>query len=144
MQTIGERIEHIKKQKGLSYRQLAEIIGDVTGDAIRKAINRNNVKEFYINKISDKLRINKEWILTGNGEMSNSTNINKEGENQIYIDVSDKKSLNLDEIAVIVAENEDELMKRKIFSNVIEVRVAKKIAEITTSVDSLKKYLDLK
>lgn len=69
MTTKGQRIEHIKNQKGLSYNQLASLIGNVSGDAIRKAIQRDNLKEYYINILSDKLGINKNWIETGEGEI---------------------------------------------------------------------------
>jgi transcriptional regulator with XRE-family HTH domain len=69
MQSIGERIDYVKNQKGLSYSKLAELIGDITGDAVRKGIQRNNLKAVYINILADKLRINKEWLNTGKGSV---------------------------------------------------------------------------
>ncbi len=67
--TIKDRIEYIRRQKGLTYRQLAEIIGSISGDAVRKAIQKNNLKDYYINIISEKLRINKDWLLKGEGDI---------------------------------------------------------------------------
>lgn len=68
METIGERLEHFKKQNGLTYKDLGDVLG-ITSDAIRVAINRNKIKDFYINIISEKLKISKDWLLTGDGEM---------------------------------------------------------------------------
>ncbi|AUC15452.1 hypothetical protein BTO06_09995 [Tenacibaculum sp. SZ-18] len=76
MNTVGERLEFLRKQKGKSYQALADLIGGISGDAIRKAIQRNNVKDFYVNIISDKLRINKEWLISGQGEMNLSYEYN--------------------------------------------------------------------
>lgn len=67
MDTIGKRLEYVKKQKGFTFSQLGEIVG-ITGESIRIAINRDNIKEYYLNLFSEKLEIDREWLLTGAGD----------------------------------------------------------------------------
>ena len=71
MNTITDRIEHIRVQNGLSYQGLADLVGNIKGDAIRKAIVRGKIKDHYVNIISEKLGVNKEWILSGKGDIKN-------------------------------------------------------------------------
>ncbi len=73
MKTIGERVDFVRKEQGLSYQALADIIGGISGDGVRKAISRNTVKGYYINIISDKLGINKNWLLNGEGDLKSSS-----------------------------------------------------------------------
>jgi len=68
MDTAAERLEYYKRQKGLTYSDLAKPLG-ITSDAIRVAMNRDKVKEVYINIISEKFGVSKEWIVFGVGEM---------------------------------------------------------------------------
>jgi hypothetical protein len=69
MNTIAERVDYSRKQIGLSYKALGELFG-ITWDAVRKTIERNNIKPIYINTFSDKYKIPKEWIEKGIGEFS--------------------------------------------------------------------------
>lgn len=69
MDTIGKRVDYVRKENGLSYEQLAALVGGIKGDAIRKAISRNTLKPMYINLISDKLGVSRQWIETGEGEI---------------------------------------------------------------------------
>ena len=68
MKTIGERLEHYKREKGLTYKDYASELG-INPDAIRVAITTNKVKPIYINLLSEKFGISKDWILNGTGEM---------------------------------------------------------------------------
>ena len=72
----------------------------------------------------------KEWLLTGSNEKLD----------EIYYEKNGVKFF-INEIINFVAEEEDEFMKRKIFANIIEVKVAKKLAEITANKESLLNYL---
>jgi hypothetical protein len=49
--------------------------------------------------------------------------------------------ITIDKIAHLIAKHEEEFMKQKIFSNIIEIRVAKRIADITLSKETLIEYL---
>ena len=62
MKNIASRLNHARKELGLTYSKMAESI-DIGGDALRIAISRNNVKPIYINILSHKLGINKNWLL---------------------------------------------------------------------------------
>jgi len=68
METIAERLQYARKQKGLSFKNLGEMVG-VSGDAIRKAIDRNSIKAYHLNIISEKLGLSKEWLEHGTGDM---------------------------------------------------------------------------
>ena len=72
MSTIGERLEYARLQRGLTYNQLGDYVG-VGGDAIRIAVKRDTVKAYYLNVFAEKLDINKEWLLNGEGDMLNDT-----------------------------------------------------------------------
>ncbi len=63
MGTIGERIDFLRKEAGLSFTDLAVIIEGITGDGVRKAIDRNSVKPNYINILCDKLKWDKDFIV---------------------------------------------------------------------------------
>ena len=68
MNTCAERFDHARKQLGLSYREVGELF-DITSDAVNKSIKRDSIKPIYINTFSDKYKVSKHWLLTGEGEM---------------------------------------------------------------------------
>lgn len=74
MNTVSERIEYLKKNKGLTYSDLAKELG-ISGDAVRIALKRNSLKEYYINIISEKFGISKDWIINGEGSMENTSGV---------------------------------------------------------------------
>lgn len=67
MNTIGERIDFLRKLSDKSYNDLAKIVTEITSDGIYKAIKADRVKEYQINTLCEKLGWNKEWIMTGEG-----------------------------------------------------------------------------
>lgn len=71
-----------------------------------------------------------EWLLTGLNDKVDGIFYEKDG-----------VKFFINEIINFIAEEEEEFMKRKIFSNIIEVRVAKKLAEITVTKETLLAYL---
>lgn len=54
----------------------------------------------------------------------------------------DGVNIKMSEVLHFVVENEEEALKYKIFSNIIEVKTAKRILEITTSKEKLLDYLN--
>jgi transcriptional regulator with XRE-family HTH domain len=50
--------------------------------------------------------------------------------------------IDIKELAYLVIQNEDELMKIKAFSNLIELRVAKRVMEVSKSKEALEKFLN--
>ncbi|QKX05396.1 hypothetical protein HN014_10875 [Aquimarina sp. TRL1] len=68
MEKPGERLDYARKQLGLTYKALGEIVG-ITESGMRLSIVRNKLKEYHLNLISSETGINKEWVLTGKGDM---------------------------------------------------------------------------
>jgi len=67
---IMERYAQVRKDKGLSFRKLADILGisyGVIQNIEHKRVEK--VSNTYINLLCDKLNVNKEWLLYGEGEM---------------------------------------------------------------------------
>lgn len=69
--------------------------------------------------------------------------LDTEGRNSSGNNFMSKNGVNisLDEISLFVVENEDAIMNKKIFSNMIEKIVAKRLLEITSSEDNFNKFL---
>ena len=67
--TIMERIKWIKEDQNLSLRSFADTLGvskSVTDNLIYQRVER--VNDLYINLICDKLNVNQEWLLYGQGD----------------------------------------------------------------------------
>jgi polyhydroxyalkanoate synthesis regulator phasin len=90
MNTVGERLEYARKQKGLTYDKLGSYV-NVGGDAVRASIKRNSIKDYYLNVFSDKLHICRDWLLTGEGEMLGTTSESTNGMKEV-IDFLDAQS----------------------------------------------------
>ena len=70
MLTLGERLKTARKANGLTQDKLAEIIGTSRGVITNIEHNKTETpKPLIINTLCDALEINKEWLLTGAGEM---------------------------------------------------------------------------
>lgn len=72
MQTINERIGIILKKSGMKQTAFAEVL-KVSQQYISKLIKEGNPSERFIDDICEKIKINgelinKNWILTGEGE----------------------------------------------------------------------------
>lgn len=70
MNSLEERFEHLRSEMNVSYQNLADLVGGISGDAIRKAVQRGSLKGKYIQVISDKLGINRTWLESGEGVMT--------------------------------------------------------------------------
>ncbi len=73
MKTIGERVDFLRKKSNLSFSALADIVGGITGDGMRKSIVRNSVSIIQISAICDKLGWDRNYILNG-GENNSIVN----------------------------------------------------------------------
>ncbi|WP_062060141.1 hypothetical protein [Aquimarina longa] len=112
MNTQRERIEFVRKKRGLSYPKMAKLIGAVKGDALRKAIKADSVKEYYITLISNKLNVNEDWILTGNGEWENVDGSSVDLNERMYLEKNGVK-IYLKEITQYLDKNEKELKEKE-------------------------------
>ncbi len=71
METIGQRLDYVRIQHGMSWKELADLIGNISGDAIRKAVQKEKIKEVYLNKVSDELGISSDWLKKNIGDWKN-------------------------------------------------------------------------
>ena len=69
------------------------------------------------------------------------TNSTPENEIKNILLEKDGITLTVEEIALFVLKNEEEFMSIRAFSNMVEVKVAKKVLEITSSKESLLNYI---
>lgn len=68
--TIGERIDILRRRGNYSYSALAKIIEGITGDGVRKAIKRNSVTLYQIEILCNKLNWDKNYIERGNNAVN--------------------------------------------------------------------------
>lgn len=73
MDTLGERLNFVRKKKGYTQHSLANIIGVSRGVIFNLEKNITEPQTIVINAICQELKINKDWLLTGTGEMENDT-----------------------------------------------------------------------
>lgn len=70
MSSKKERLDFLRKKKGLTY---AELIGDtsiVTPDNLRVTVSRENDKiDYYLSLIAEKHNISEQWLINGIGSM---------------------------------------------------------------------------
>lgn len=70
MNTKKERLDKVRKLRGLSYSQLIDDENIVTPDALRVTVGRNNDKlDYYLSLIAKKNNISEQWLIEGIGEM---------------------------------------------------------------------------
>ncbi|WP_412464252.1 S24 family peptidase [Flavobacterium mekongense] len=69
MNTIGERIEYLRKKSGKSYNALALLIGSIKADGMRKAILDNYISEYQYTILAEKLGWDLNWIKNGGEEI---------------------------------------------------------------------------
>jgi len=71
--TLGERLKTARKAKGLTQDKLAEKIGTSRGVITNLEHNKIETPQpLIINALCEVLEINREWLLTGTGEMLSS------------------------------------------------------------------------
>lgn len=118
METIGERLNYARKELGKTFDDIASLI-DSTGNGIRIAIKRNNVKDIYLDILCEKLNISKDWLKYGTGEMllPNNEKLVKEYLSSVEIGMV-KENDYKDEIII--------LLKEKIENLKIEMELLKK------------------
>lgn len=68
MNTISERIKFFAKTRGYTIKDMAEKM-EVPYNNLRVAMQRQSLKNEYIEKLVDTFGISRNWIVTGEGEM---------------------------------------------------------------------------
>lgn len=77
MNTLGERLNYARKKNGYTQDSLAETIGVSRGVIFNLEKNKTEPQTIVINAICQILKINKDWLLNGIGEMDDTSEASK-------------------------------------------------------------------
>ena len=69
MNTLGERLNYARKQNGYTQESLASAIGVSRGVIFNLEKNKTEPQTIVVNAICATLKINKDWLINGIGEM---------------------------------------------------------------------------
>lgn len=75
MNTIGERLYFARRKKAFTQDSLAEAIGVSRGVIFNIEKNKTEPQAIVINAICNILKINKTWLVEGEGEMESTDNV---------------------------------------------------------------------
>lgn len=73
MYTLGERLNYARKKCGYTQDSLAEAIGVSRGVIFNLEKNKTEPQKIVINAICQLLKINKEWLVNGEGSMEDTS-----------------------------------------------------------------------
>lgn len=75
MNTLGERLTYARKYNRHTQESLAESIGVSRGVIynIEKGKRKDDGQDIVINAICKELKINKDWLVSGTGEMEDNS-----------------------------------------------------------------------
>ncbi|MCF2875405.1 MULTISPECIES: helix-turn-helix domain-containing protein [unclassified Tenacibaculum] len=116
----SEDIKQLRKELGLNQTQLAEKLGVSMRTVQNWEGEQRNIPDWVSNSIRN----------LGVNDNSSKLILEKEG-----------VKINIEELVTFIVNNEEAFMNEKAFTNIIEIKVAKKIAEITASKNTLLDYL---
>lgn len=66
---MNERIKDIRKKEGLSQQKFADKLGIARGNIAAYEVGKNAPSDAVISLICSKFNVNKDWLLTGKGDM---------------------------------------------------------------------------
>lgn len=149
MQGTGERLKTLIKSSGYSNKAFAEKIG-VSPNYISILIGKGELNDKFLYSIRKVIpNLNTNWLLNGEGEMYLRNNIVNEdpaeylNPKKITIDI-DGVEYPILRLVLAFMKHEEDFMKIEEFQSIIDYRVAKKLADITESADTLREYLGMK
>jgi len=85
MNTLGERLRYARKGKGFTQDTLAEAISVSRGVIYNLEKNKTEPKAIVLNAVCKTLNLNKEWLLSGSGEMENNAKASKSAKTLIEL-----------------------------------------------------------
>lgn len=77
MGSLGERLHYARKKNGYTQDFLAKTIGVSRGVIYNLEKNKTEPQTIVINAICQTLKINKDWLINGIGEMENNSDISQ-------------------------------------------------------------------
>lgn len=66
---MNDRIKDIRKKEGLSQQKFADKLGIARGNIAAYEVGKNAPSDAVISLICSKFNVNKDWLLTGKGDM---------------------------------------------------------------------------
>ncbi len=66
---MNERIKELRKKEGLSQQKFADKLGIARGNIAAYEVGKNAPSDAVISLICSKFNVNKDWLLTGKGDM---------------------------------------------------------------------------
>lgn len=108
MQSLGERLHYVRKQKGYSQEGLAKKIGVSRGVIYNIEQNKNDPQEIVVNALCDVLNVSKEWLVSGNGEIFNYSSSKNQILKELYDlaqDLSIEEQLYLLDVAKLLKKH---------------------------------------
>ncbi|MCC0642197.1 MULTISPECIES: helix-turn-helix transcriptional regulator [unclassified Clostridioides] len=97
---INKRIKQIRKEHNVSQQEFGEKLG-VSRDVISNIENnRVEVKTVFITHMCEIFNVNKEWILTGEGEIYISTEDIYSTLEEVFYKIASSKDENLKELVI--------------------------------------------
>lgn len=73
MNTLGERLKYSRKKKGFTQESLSEVIGISRGVIFNLEKDKTEPQGIVVNAICQTLKINKDWLLYGAGDMEDNS-----------------------------------------------------------------------
>lgn len=77
MDTVGKRLKHARKSRGFTQDSLADTIGVSRGVIFNLEKDKTEPQAIVINAICQTLNINKDWLLSGVGEMEDTAKLSQ-------------------------------------------------------------------
>lgn len=77
MNSLGERLNYVRKKHSYTQDSLAEAIGVSRGVIFNLEKNKTEPQTIVINAICQTLKINRDWLLYGIGEMEDAVEVSQ-------------------------------------------------------------------
>ena len=118
----------IIRQKGVTAYELASATG----------LNESGLRRILDGEVENPRRTTKEKIILYVEGMST---VQDDTLNKVCLIKGDLE-VTIQEIALFVAKNEEEVFQDRVMNNIVEKRVAKRLVDITSSPEKLKEFLN--
>ena len=138
---IKENISFLIKRNGLKLSEFGNIINVTSGVANTYTRGKALPKLETLINISDHFNVSCDDLLRKDLSKEKNQSVGLIGAERIVIDI-ESPATKIEENVLDIVKNEEEYMKIKAFSNIIDVRVAKEILKITTNKETLLKYIN--
>lgn len=73
MNTLGERLKYARKKRGYTQESLSDAIGISRGVIFNLEKDKTEPQGIVVNAVCHTLKIDKDWLLSGTGDMENKS-----------------------------------------------------------------------